>query len=108
MGYTSFDKVKTDYHLWTIKDAKEGDVLYCKNHSIEFIVMNKGVNENGNIDSYFRYNSKAGFDIDVSSVLSAYEDIISPATKEQRDLLFQKMKEAGYEWDAENKELTTF
>jgi len=28
-----------------------------------------------------------------------------PATKEQRDLLFKKMKEAGYEWDAEKKEL---
>ena len=30
---------------------------------------------------------------------------VAPATKEQRDLLFQKMKEAGYEWDAEKKEL---
>ena len=30
---------------------------------------------------------------------------ISDATKEQRDLLFQKMKEAGYEWNAEKKEL---
>ena len=30
---------------------------------------------------------------------------IHPATKEQRDLLFQKMKEAGYEWDAEKLEL---
>lgn len=28
-----------------------------------------------------------------------------PATKEQRDMLFAKMKEAGYEWDAEKKEL---
>jgi hypothetical protein len=28
-----------------------------------------------------------------------------PATKEQRDILFTKMKEAGYEWDAEHKQL---
>ena len=28
-----------------------------------------------------------------------------PATKEQSDLLFQKMREAGYEWDTEKKEL---
>ena len=28
-----------------------------------------------------------------------------PATKEQRDFLFQKMHEAGYEWDADKKEL---
>ena len=30
---------------------------------------------------------------------------VKPATKEQRDLLFSKMKEAGYEWDSEKKEL---
>lgn len=29
----------------------------------------------------------------------------APATKEQRDLLFKKMHEAGYEWDAEHKQL---
>lgn len=28
-----------------------------------------------------------------------------PATKEQRDMLFRKMKEAGYEWNGEKKEL---
>ena len=32
---------------------------------------------------------------------------VHPATKEQRDLLFQKMKETGYEWDFEKKELRT-
>ena len=32
-------------------------------------------------------------------------DNVYPATKEQRDLLFQKMKEAEYEWDADKKEL---
>ena len=30
---------------------------------------------------------------------------VYPATKEQRDTLFAKMKEAGYIWDAEKKEL---
>ena len=29
----------------------------------------------------------------------------APATKGQRDTLFAKMKEAGYEWDAEKKEV---
>jgi hypothetical protein len=35
----------------------------------------------------------------------ALYDDFSPATKEQRDFLFKKMKESGYEWDAEKKEL---
>ena len=92
-------------HLWTIQDAKDGDVLYCENSGIEYIVMNNGINKCNNIDSYFEYNSEDGFDIGVPSVLSAEEDIITPATKEQCELLFQKMKEAGYEWDADKKEL---
>lgn len=33
---------------------------------------------------------------------------VTPATKEQRNLLFQKMKEVCYEWDAENKELKQY
>jgi hypothetical protein len=30
---------------------------------------------------------------------------VTPATTEQRDLLFQKMKEKGYEWDVKEKKL---
>lgn len=99
------EEVEKDLAYWTIQDAKNGDVLYCENCGIEYIVMNKGVNENGNVDSYFRYNSMAGFGIDVPSVLCANGDTITPATKEQRDFLFKKMHEAGYKWDAEKKEL---
>ena len=86
---------------------KDGDVLYHKSPltGIEYFVMSRGVNRCGNIDSYFRYNSEDGFGINIPSVLSGKLDDITPATKEQRDLLFQKMKEAGYEWDAEKKEL---
>lgn len=98
--------VDEQWHKWTIQDAKVGDVLYHKSQltGIEYIVMNRGVNNYGTIDSYFRYNSGVGFDINVPSILSIKDDI-TPATKEQRDFLFQKMKEAGYEWDAEKKDL---
>lgn len=34
-----------------------------------------------------------------------YVSHVHPATKEQRDLLFAKMREAGYEWDVDKKEL---
>jgi hypothetical protein len=33
------------------------------------------------------------------------KDSYTPATKGQRDLLFQKIHDAGYEWDADKKEL---
>ena len=98
---------ESHFHLWTIQDAKDGDVLYHKSPltGIEYIVMSKGINGYGNIDSYFRYNSVDGFGTYIPSVFKAKLDDITPATKEQRDFLFQEMKEAGYEWDVEKKEL---
>ena len=37
--------------------------------------------------------------------LAPNKEDVKPATEEQRNLLFQKMKEFGYEWDANKKEL---
>lgn len=90
--------------LWNISDAKDGDVLLEEETGEPFIY-------NGNRAIYF-----SGY------FLGAYCGIYNgefnqlgnnhhwgknsyPATKEQRDLLFQKMKEAGYIWDNEKKEL---
>lgn len=33
------------------------------------------------------------------------KNCVHPATKKQRDLLFSKIKEEGYEWDANKKEI---
>ena len=96
-------KRENNYHLWTIKDAKNSDFLAAedKNFTTPFVAIYKergldffnshcfiGFNENF-------YEGEAGHSI----------ENIHPATKEQRDLLFQKMKEAGYKWDTEKKEL---
>ena len=91
--------------LWTIKDAKDGDVLvYGDNpadHHLRIIMLfksmrtfNSAFNHFHIFDDEFRINDWC----DCGKTAH-------PATKEQRDLLFQKMKEAGYEWDVEKKEL---
>ena len=59
------------------------------------------VNNWNNIKSYLAYSQVYG----IREYFISGSDVISPATKEQCDLLFQKMTEAGYEWDAEKKEL---
>lgn len=64
-----------NYHLFTIADAKDGDVLTVNGRPFIYCC-------NGD-----------------------YQGNVTPATKEQCDTLFAKMKELGYEWDAENKEL---
>lgn len=100
------------HHLWTIQDAKDGDVLVdsCAGYKNPLIFILKkfehkdfGLAEPSDYSSYCfltmsnKQDFKEGFYHHMHN--------IHPATKEQRDLLFQKMHEAGYEWDAEKKEL---
>ena len=98
--------------LWTIQDAKDGDVLALDWKDEQWlwqkIVIFKSLNE-FSVEGYgstFKNNKLAFNDDDVPYYSKAWTKNLHPATKEQRDLLFEKMKEAGYEWDAEKKELT--
>lgn len=88
---------------FTIEDAKDGDVLA----NGEMIVIFKHFK-----DPLYRQHIVAYIGLDICGNIQITDDIWSlgidkarPATKEQRNLLFAKMKEAGYEWDAEKKEL---
>lgn len=87
------------FHPWTIQDAKDGDVL--AEH--ETIVLFKEI-EGQNIRCYCTYHY-LGFNPDLRVDTLHNKNAYSPATQEQRDLLFQKMEEAGYKWDSEKKEL---
>ena len=91
-------------HLWTIQDAKDGDVLFTSSTASHETFIFKSIDEKGNAKCYFAYDSEDGFREGKYHFIGRATDC-KPATKEQRDLLFQKMKEAGYEWDAEKKEL---
>ena len=101
-----FDSEK-DMRLWTIQDAKPGDVLYCNppETGIEYIMLFKRINNFQNIDTYCRFNSIDGFNIDVNSVASLKRDNIVPATKAQRDFLFYRLQESGYRWNEETLKL---
>ena len=92
-------------HLWTIQDAKDGDILVCGKEKRPFIF--KGLLDKFHLNNpvvYCGINCGNEFCIPVGISWWTDEEI-EPATKEQCDFLFQKMKEAGYEWDAEKKEL---
>ena len=86
-------------HLWTIQDAKDGDVLA----STDWVCIFKRMKPHhyNLFDSYCELLSCKDFGLGFDFNIQGFY----PATKEQRNLLFQKMKEAGYEWDAEKKEL---
>lgn len=87
-----------NFHLWTIQDVKDGDVLADEDNNIGIY---RGKVDDVDWHSYIylgrnNYLYNGGYHIIKNT---------KPATKEQRDLLFAKMKEAGYEWDADKKEL---
>ena len=100
MGYLRIIDVDNDYHLWTIEDAKDGDVL--AEDTCTFII--KKLNNDLTGEVYCCLFDDGDFDL-IGSTLGFDEDSTYPATKEQRDFLFAKIKEAGYEWNAEKKEL---
>lgn len=91
--------VDNNFHLWTLQDARDGDVL--AEDTCIFIIKKLDSDLGAKIycclhdDGDFEINAKLVFD-DASTY---------PANKEQRDALFSKMKEAGYVFDFDKKEL---
>lgn len=94
-----FDK-ENDCHLWTIQDAKDGDVLV--EDSCIFIIQKLGDNSTAAKTYCTLYNDG---DFDDGSILYFDIDSTKPATKEQRDTLMKAMADAGWEFDFEKKEL---
>lgn len=92
-----------EIHLWTIADAQDGDVLVASDGSI-FIFA-------GVVDCACKYyiTLTATNDVKINKEKKGgyweTSRAVYPATKEQRDLLFQKMKESGWGFDFEKKEL---
>lgn len=110
--YFGRDIIENDYRLWNFGDSKLGDILYDKAYNRIGIFENFGHHPDGG-----SFNDKTYcylilyYDVDDNEFyektrndMDGYDAI--PATREQRDLLFQKMKEAGYQWDADKKELS--
>lgn len=97
-GWIGFS-FEEDMHLWTLEDAKDGNILAT---SAGAFIYN-GKRGGSCPGSYCGINTLGRFQ--TGSETHWTGKTVNPATNEQRDTLFAKMKEAGYEWDAEKKEL---
>ena len=95
------ESINKKYHLWTIQDAKDGDILI--DEATHTIGIFEEISKTHWRSKIYCGNSTWG-SLFHNGGLHATE-ATKPAIKEQRDLLFQKMKEEGYKWDAEKKEL---
>ena len=99
----SWKQTEESCRLWTILDAKDGDVLV--NGSNIFIFSHISATRamgycHINLDDRNFYD-----DIGRNECFGLIDAVFTPATKEQRETIFKAMAEAGYEWDAEKKEL---
>ena len=100
--------VEKNFHLWTIQDAKDGDILYAKGRYFkEYLFMVSSFTEDNVISTHFGYDVFRGtFDKKLTRFAREEElASVTPATKEQRDVLMKAMADAGYEWDADKKVL---
>lgn len=109
-----FEVVCTDTYFrdWTIEDAKDGDVLIDKVYHGEFPFLFKETKPSDiKIDclnplTVLGYCGIGGYGFTKGE---GWGDTANctyyPASKEQCDFLFQKIKEAGYEWVADKKEI---
>lgn len=98
-----------NYHLWSIADAKDGDVLVCESG---WTCIFKTLVNDENFSSYCfmddtKWFCETGSECHTlnKEFMKAYNGEIKPATKEQRDALMKAMADAGWEFDFEKKEL---
>ena len=98
-----YSTVDENAHIFTTQDAKPGDVLYSLDSKQPFIFKHRKPNEQAAV--YCGINTYGKFFIGNTKDCVITTDKYIPADKFQRDLLFKKMQKAGYEWDAEKKEL---
>ena len=109
--YLPMKLAEKNYRLWTIQDAKDGDVVVDKSDGTIGIFQSIGSHPDGGCyndpsycflhchceDEFFYADFENGNEID--------SDDLVPATKEQCDTLMKAMTDAGYTFDFEKKEL---
>ena len=101
--------LQDNYHLWTIQDAKDGDVLFHSDSASNGVFIFKEILQHGTIQKvacYCDYDSEDGLCLGENHTCCWTDSkTLHPATKEQSDLLFQKIKEAGYKWNPNTETL---
>lgn len=105
--YPRMEFIENRYHLWTLEDAKDGDVLvHSKPTSDDFDYIFI-YNNTCLLQAYGYYSKKKDrtFVKDRSHYYCPWnmDEVIMPATKKQRDFLRSKFREIHFEWDGKNK-----
>ena len=107
-----FFDLEEQYHLWSIRDARDGDVLVAyhpKGSEVEYsIFLFKEIRDRDYVKDAVEFHCRVcdgSFYLQKNGYMGKADDNFAPANVKQSQLLFDKMKEAGYEWDDRKNEL---
>ena len=95
-------KRENEYHLWTIEDAKDGDIL-VSNYGKPFIY--NGNHNSRHVGAYCGISAENRFNVATEKCRWTANVNIRPATKDQRDILMNAMNDDCYVFDFDKKEL---
>ena len=84
------------YRLWTLKDAKPGNILVSTDDNRPFIF--KGLFYDGAPTAYCGIDTRDSITVSASGNAWTHKPV-RPATYEERLQLFNKLEEKGYKWD---------
>lgn len=103
-GDPRLEYLENNYHLWSIQDAKDGDILsYVTDEGDLWIMIYQSLYKP--YEGHVHYHKLLVDDILTDEGTCCISiDNLKPATIEQRDILFQKMKNADYEQNSDKKE----
>jgi hypothetical protein len=90
-----------NFHLWTINDARSGDVLCHEDKAFIF----SGELEEGKWPFAICGLNKDDYLIISERLVPWVHSDVCPATKFEREYLFRKMNEIGYDWNERTKTL---
>ena len=91
------------FHPWTLKDAKPGNILASTDNCHPFIF--KGLYYDGAPTAYCGIDTTDSIYIGDGN-LPWTRDTVRPATYEERQVLFNKLKEKNYKWDTDTLTLS--
>lgn len=92
------------FRLWTVQDAKPGDFLTYRSedHTDWYLIYHS---EYKPYESHYHYYAGYAEEFLTGGTACIDENYLRPSTPKEQNLLLQKIEEAGYHWDAENRKL---
>lgn len=106
-GFSDIDYIDSVCHLWTLNDAKSGDVLsYVTDEGDLWILIYESLYKPYEGHVHYHALLANGEFSDKGTCCISIENL-KPATKKQRDLLFKEMGKSGYKWNVNRKEMVS-